>query len=50
MLADDALRRSMAAAGHARVEEFSWPTIAEAYRAVYRSVTATAAAPMREAS
>jgi glycosyltransferase involved in cell wall biosynthesis len=50
VLADAALRRSLAAAGHARVEEFSWPTIAEAYRAVYRSVTETATAPIREAS
>ena len=50
VLADDARRRSMAAAGRARVEEFFWPTIAEAYRAVYRSVTAMATSPMREAS
>ena len=38
------------AAGHARVEEFFWPAIAEDYRAVYRSVTVTATAPLREAS
>ena len=50
VLSDDALRRSLAAAGHARVEEFFWPAIAEDYRAVYRSVTVTATAPLREAS
>lgn len=50
VLSDNALRRSLAAAGHGRVEEFFWPAIAEGYRAVYRSVTAPAAAPLREAS
>jgi glycosyltransferase involved in cell wall biosynthesis len=38
VLADDRLRRSIAVAGRARVEAFAWPRVAEAYRAVYRSV------------
>ena len=40
VLTDDRLRRSIAAAGRARVEAFAWPRVAEAYRAVYRSVLA----------
>ena len=40
VLTDDRLRRSIAVAGRARVESFAWPRVAEAYRAVYRSVLA----------
>jgi glycosyltransferase involved in cell wall biosynthesis len=40
VLADDALRRSLAAAGRARVAAFAWPRIAEAYRDVYATVAA----------
>jgi glycosyltransferase involved in cell wall biosynthesis len=40
LLSDDAFRRSMAAAGRARVAEFAWPVIVDAYRSVYRDVTA----------
>jgi len=47
LLSDDALRRTLAAAGRARVEEFTWPAIAAEYRAVHRSVSAVGA---REAS
>jgi glycosyltransferase involved in cell wall biosynthesis len=32
------LRKSMAAAGSARVEEFAWPVLADRYRAIYRQV------------
>lgn len=39
LLTDEALRNSIAAAGAVRVEEFSWPTIAAAYRTVYRAVS-----------
>ena len=50
VLSDGALRRSLATAGHARIDDFSWPTIAASYRALYRSVTGTAAVDVREAS
>jgi len=40
VLTDDRLRRSIGVAGRARVEAFAWPRVAEAYRAVYRSVLA----------
>ena len=38
LVADDSHRRSVAAAGRARVAEFAWPVIAERYRTVYASV------------
>ncbi len=38
MVVDDGYRRSVAAAGRARVVEFAWPVIAERYRTVYASV------------
>ena len=38
MVTDDDHRRSVAAAGRARVDEFAWPVVAERYRAVYASV------------
>ncbi len=38
VLGDDPLRRSLAANGRARVEEFDWPRIAEEYRRVYATV------------
>ena len=38
LVTDDNRRRSVAAAGRARVAEFAWPVIAERYRAVYASV------------
>jgi glycosyltransferase involved in cell wall biosynthesis len=38
LLTDDVHRRSVAAAGAARVTTFAWPAIAERYRAVYTSV------------
>jgi glycogen(starch) synthase len=38
ILSDDDLRRTIAAAGRARVEAFAWPRIAEEYRAVYGAV------------
>ncbi len=38
LLSDGGLRRSIAAAGRARVEEFAWPLVAEHYRSVYASV------------
>ena len=38
LLADDDRRRSVAAAGRPRVQEFAWPAVAERYRAVYASV------------
>ena len=41
LLVDPAERNRMAAAGRARVAEFSWSRIAAAYRSVYRSVVAT---------
>jgi glycogen synthase len=37
VMADDDRRRSLAAAGQARVAEFAWPVIADRYRAVYAS-------------
>ena len=40
VLSDDDLRRSLVAAGRARVEAFAWPRIAEAYRGVYATVAA----------
>ncbi len=39
LVSDDDWRRSVAAAGLARVREFAWPSIAERYRAVYSSLT-----------
>jgi len=50
VLSDGTLRRSLATAGHARVEEFSWPAIAATYRSLYRSVTTTATVDVRTAS
>jgi glycosyltransferase involved in cell wall biosynthesis len=38
LLTDDDHRRSVAAAGSARVTAFAWPAIAERYRAIYASV------------
>ena len=38
VLSDRALRRSIAAAGRDRVDDFAWPVVADRYRAVYRSV------------
>ena len=38
LLADPVERQRIAAAGRARVGDFSWPRIAAAYRSVYRSV------------
>jgi glycogen(starch) synthase len=38
LVSDDDWRRSIAAAGRARVDEFAWPVIADRYRAVYSSV------------
>ena len=38
MVTDDDHRRSVAAAGRARVAAFAWPVVAERYRAVYASV------------
>ena len=38
LLADDGLRRSVAAAGRERVEEFAWPVVAARYRSLYASV------------
>jgi glycosyltransferase involved in cell wall biosynthesis len=38
LLTDDDRRRSVAAAGAARVVDFAWPAIADRYRAVYASV------------
>jgi glycogen synthase len=38
LLSDDALRRSVAAAGHDRVAAFAWPVVAERYRGLYASV------------
>jgi glycogen(starch) synthase len=38
LLADDVRRRSLAEAGHRRVEAFSWSAIAGAYREVYSAV------------
>jgi glycogen(starch) synthase len=43
LLGDAALRRSMGAAGAARVRGFGWPVIAEQYRSIYRSVRAAPA-------
>lgn len=42
VLSDDVLRRSIARAGRARVEEFAWPVIAGRYRDLYASVCAGA--------
>jgi glycosyltransferase involved in cell wall biosynthesis len=42
LVSDDDYRRTLAAAGRARVEEFAWPVIAERYRAVYSSVLPSA--------
>ena len=50
VLTDDELRRSVAAAGRARVAEFAWPAVAERYRAVYASVVPTGDAPVGVAS
>jgi glycosyltransferase involved in cell wall biosynthesis len=44
LVTDDDRRRSVAAAGRARVAEFAWPVIAERYRAVYASVVPPAGA------
>jgi len=38
LLSDETLRRSIAAAGRVRVEEFAWPVVAARYRSLYRSV------------
>jgi glycogen(starch) synthase len=38
LVSDDDHRRSVAAAGRVRVDEFAWPAIADRYRAVYSSV------------
>ena len=38
VLNDATLRQKVAAAGRARVEEFTWPIITEQYRTLYRSV------------
>jgi glycogen synthase len=45
LLADPGRRRAMAQAGHARVGEFAWPTIADRYRQVYASVIDPGRAP-----
>ena len=45
LLGDDRFRRSVAEAGRARVASFAWPAIAQRYRQVYASVSATAPAP-----
>jgi len=50
VLSDGALRRSMAAAGHARVGDFAWPAIAGSYRALYRSAAAASSGGERRAS
>ena len=50
VLADDPLRRSLAAAGRARVEGFAWPRIADAYRSVYATVAAEGGRRERVAS
>lgn len=42
LVVDDRRRRSVAAAGRARVAEFAWPVIAQRYRAVYASVVPAA--------
>ncbi len=47
VLTDDALRRSVAAAGHARVGEFAWPVVTERYRSVYDSVLVSPAGRRR---
>ncbi len=49
ILSDDALRRSIAEAGRARVEEFAWPVIAGRYRDLYGSVCATATGAHKQA-
>ena len=41
LLSDDALRRSIAAAGRRAVEDFGWPGVAERYRDLYRSVASS---------
>ena len=41
LMFDPARRRALAEAGLSRVEEFSWPRIAESYRQIYSSVTGT---------
>ena len=38
VLTDAGLRRSLAAAGRARVAQFAWPVVADRYRTVYDSV------------
>ncbi len=38
LLNDAPLRQKVAAAGRARVEEFTWPIVTEQYRTLYRSV------------
>jgi glycosyltransferase involved in cell wall biosynthesis len=45
LLADADRRRAIAAAGRRRVQAFGWPTIADEYRAVYRSVMRGGTAP-----
>jgi glycogen synthase len=40
---DDALRERLGAAGLRRVEDFTWPAIAQAYRQIYRHALAPAA-------
>lgn len=46
LLGDDRVRRAVADAGRARVADFAWPSVADRYRGVYRSVTSGAAAPV----
>ena len=47
VLTDGPLRRSIAAAGHARVGEFAWPVVAERYRELYASVLGSQAGRRR---
>lgn len=42
LLGDDRFRRSVAEAGRARVASFAWPAIAQRYRQVYASLSASA--------
>jgi glycogen(starch) synthase len=45
VVTDGDVRRSLAAAGKARVEEFGWPVVTDRYRAVYESVLPAGAHP-----
>jgi glycogen(starch) synthase len=50
VLSDDALRRSIAAAGRERVQEFAWPIVAGRYRELYASVCGRTAGARRRAA